>query len=328
MQRERVADPETAVRQLLQSALSYPNVYERFLELFESRFGEHVTKVKGDLWEWFCILYLQASGEWQSVWRWNDVPTHVRSACGLTGRDLGIDLIAQRKPRTGDLTLLYTSVQCKYRKRQLKSLRTIMVTGTAPSRTMSSTSSIHSLPPSRTIRVRTNTLGWKELATFDAMCARTGPWYATLVMTTCDSVHRPMAPTLPTLAATTTVTTIESTPAIRQKQLVFGHRRFLSGNKSPRSMWLYMAGSQGYSLLPPTSASASTLNVSASATTPSDTKDEASSEASSNDDFTHTQETFQSETGLLNSNAVSPPSSLDKAAMIREKRAVLFTRKS
>lgn len=32
---------------------------------------------------------------------------------------------------------------------------------------------------------------WKELATFDALCARTGPWEKCIVMTTAKNIYRP-----------------------------------------------------------------------------------------------------------------------------------------
>ena len=68
-------------------------------------------KNKGDDWETFCTMWLEATGKYVNVWKYANVPDEVRRSLHLKGRqDNGIDLILQTK--TG-----YIAVQCKYRKK-------------------------------------------------------------------------------------------------------------------------------------------------------------------------------------------------------------------
>ena len=77
---------------------------------------------------------------------------------GVAGRDMGIDLVAV------DAQGLVSAVQCKYR----------TGTGWVPGRF-----------------VRRDVVPWRDLATFYALCARTGPWSRHLVMTNAVGVRAP-----------------------------------------------------------------------------------------------------------------------------------------
>ena len=66
-------------------------------------------KLRGDIFEVFCVLYLKHVKEYEEVWRLEDVPDEILSNLGMKRKDMGIDLIAKR----GDL---YSAIQCKYKK--------------------------------------------------------------------------------------------------------------------------------------------------------------------------------------------------------------------
>ena len=66
-------------------------------------------KIRGDLFENFCVLYLERVKGYDKVWRLEDVPDGVLETLGLKRKDMGIDIVAQR----GDA---FIAVQCKYKK--------------------------------------------------------------------------------------------------------------------------------------------------------------------------------------------------------------------
>jgi hypothetical protein len=112
------------------------------------------TKAKGDLFESFCVMYLERILKYDRVWRLQDVPEETLAELGLGRRDFGIDLVAQHQGRN-------IAVQCKFKK-----------------------------PPRNG---RYNCVNWKELSTFYALCARTqarADWQTHLVMTNARSVRR------------------------------------------------------------------------------------------------------------------------------------------
>jgi predicted helicase len=104
-------------------------------------------KIRGDVFEEFCVLYLKHVRGYTNVWRLPDVPEHILGGLSLKRPDMGIDIIAEKDGR-------YTAVQCKYKKHT-------------------------SMKPK-------NILSWKALSTFYALCLRTGPWEKYIVMTNCD----------------------------------------------------------------------------------------------------------------------------------------------
>ena len=108
-------------------------------------------KIKGDIFEYFTQLYLLHIYKLKNVWLLKDLPEDIRNNLKLTKKDYGIDLIGQ-----DDQNRFY-AVQAKFKKRDVKSR--VAVT-------------------------------WKQLSTFYALCARTGPYYKFIVCTTGDYVMR------------------------------------------------------------------------------------------------------------------------------------------
>lgn len=115
-----------------------------------SEFKRRSNKNKGDVFETFCVMYLKATG-YDDAWLLKDTPKEVLTMLKLKSFDIGIDIVAKRDDR-------FFAVQSKYRKVSKNK--------------------------------RYNVLGWKELSTFYAYCARTGPWERCIVMTTCEYVRR------------------------------------------------------------------------------------------------------------------------------------------
>jgi len=66
-------------------------------------------KIRGDLFEEFCVLYLERVKGYDKVWRLEDVPDGVLETLGLKRRDMGIDIVAQKGST-------FVAVQCKYKK--------------------------------------------------------------------------------------------------------------------------------------------------------------------------------------------------------------------
>jgi len=110
------------------------------------------TKTKGDLWEYFCKLYLQKVKGYHNTWLLHELPDQIREQLGMSKRDYGIDIVAEKNGR-------FTAVQCKFKKP-----RPGHVPGTW---------------------IPYNCVNWKELSTFYALCAKTngGKWEHQLVLT-------------------------------------------------------------------------------------------------------------------------------------------------
>ena len=108
-------------------------------------------KSKGDIFEYFCQLYMQKCYKLKNVWLLKEIPDDIKKKLNLTNQDFGIDLIGI------DYNDRYYAIQAKYRKRKLD--KKICVT-------------------------------WKQLSTFYALCARTGPFYKHIVFTTANYVKR------------------------------------------------------------------------------------------------------------------------------------------
>ena len=136
---------------------SPPNLFDAFLVKCQSYYetpahtftemrNRDNKKIRGDIFEEFCVLYLQHVKKYPAVWLLKDVPDEVIEKLSLGRRDMGIDIIAQTSRGT------YVAVQCKYKKH----------TG-----------------------FRKNVLSWKSLSTFYALCLRTGPWEKYVVITNC-----------------------------------------------------------------------------------------------------------------------------------------------
>jgi predicted helicase len=106
-------------------------------------------KIRGDIFEEFCVVYLKNVGKYDQAWRLPDVPDDVLAKLNLPKRDTGIDIIAEKGG-------VYSAVQCKYKKH---------------------------------VSTKKNILTWKTLSTFYAMCMRTGPYQKYIVMTNCSYIR-------------------------------------------------------------------------------------------------------------------------------------------
>lgn len=137
--------------------------YEKPAHSFTEMRTRANKKIRGDIFEEFCVLYLQHIKKYEQVWRLEDVPDEILAELALKRRDMGIDIIAKHQNE-------YYAVQCKYKK--------------------------HS-------NARKNSVSWKSLSTFYALCLRTGKlndttkekenekerkreWGKYIVMTNCD----------------------------------------------------------------------------------------------------------------------------------------------
>ena len=109
-------------------------------------------KIRGDIFEEFCVLYLKNILNYEKVWRLPDVPEEILIKLNLKRKDMGIDIICENENK-------YIAVQCKYKK--------------------NTTSRKHNVT-------------WKELSTFYALCLRTGlpndGWVKYIVMTNCEYI--------------------------------------------------------------------------------------------------------------------------------------------
>jgi len=104
------------------------------------------TKIRGDIFEEFSVLYLKYVKGYKNVWLLKDVPDDVLGKLNVIRRDMGIDIIVETATET------FIAVQCKYKKHN---------------------------------SFKKNILSWKALSTFYALCLRTGPWEKYIVMTNC-----------------------------------------------------------------------------------------------------------------------------------------------
>ena len=67
-------------------------------------------KIRGDIFEDFCVLYLKHVKNYEQVWRLQNVPDEILVKLNLKRRDMGIDILCMNNE-------LFTAVQCKYKKR-------------------------------------------------------------------------------------------------------------------------------------------------------------------------------------------------------------------
>lgn len=103
-------------------------------------------KIRGDIFEEFCVLYLKYIKLYNNVMLLKEVPNELLEKLSIKRRDMGIDIIVEHNNN-------YYAVQCKYKKNKTK---------------------------------RKNIVSWKALSTFYALCLRSGPWTKYIIMTNCD----------------------------------------------------------------------------------------------------------------------------------------------
>jgi len=136
---------------------SPPNLFDEFIiecqkfyelpahSLVEMKTREN-KKIRGDIFEEFCVLYLKYVKKYQNAWRLEDVPDDILTKLSLKRRDMGIDLLVENNG-------IFSAVQCKYKK---------------------------------PCGDKKTSITWKALSTFYALCMRSGPWDKYIVMTNCD----------------------------------------------------------------------------------------------------------------------------------------------
>ena len=103
-------------------------------------------KIRGDIFEEFCVLYLKNVKMHKNVWLLKDVPDEILEKLIMKRRDMGIDIVIEAHDSS------FIAVQCKYKKH---------------------------------VSTKQNILSWKSLSTFYALCLRTGPWNKYIIMTNC-----------------------------------------------------------------------------------------------------------------------------------------------
>jgi hypothetical protein len=65
-------------------------------------------KIRGDIFEEFCCLYLKEVREFQEVWLLSDLPEELLEKLSLKRRDMGIDIVVKHNEE-------WYAVQCKYK---------------------------------------------------------------------------------------------------------------------------------------------------------------------------------------------------------------------
>ena len=100
------------------------NLFDAFLEraadlyqmpahtLLELRQRDN-KKVRGDVFEEFCALYLKHVMGYEDVWLLSEVPEDILKGLGLVRKDMGIDIIVRHGGE-------FYAVQCKYKKREAR----------------------------------------------------------------------------------------------------------------------------------------------------------------------------------------------------------------
>ena len=66
-------------------------------------------KLKGDIFERFCQVYLRHTQKYDDVWLLHEVPEHILITLNLSRRDMGIDLVCRKDG-------VFYAVQSKYRR--------------------------------------------------------------------------------------------------------------------------------------------------------------------------------------------------------------------
>lgn len=135
------------------------NIFDRFIQRCQLYYDQPAhslaeiklkmnKKLKGDIFEHFCLKYCQTCLCFPEVWLLGDLPEEILKKLNLKRQDFGIDLIAR------DQDNKYYAIQAKYRK--------------------------------HTNRKEYSALTWKQLSTFHALTSRTGPYQQHIVITNAD----------------------------------------------------------------------------------------------------------------------------------------------
>jgi len=101
-----------------------PNLFDEFTKECEASYTKPAhtlaelklrnnKKIRGDLFEEFCVLYLKHVKGYETVWLLEDVPNDILYSLSMKRQDMGIDLVVSRPDG-------YYAVQCKYKKKELR----------------------------------------------------------------------------------------------------------------------------------------------------------------------------------------------------------------
>jgi predicted helicase len=96
---------------------SPPNRFDSFIDVCQKWYSRpsHTIaelktrdnkKIKGDIFEDFCVLYLSSKS--YTAWRLEDVPEDILVKLSLKRRDMGIDIVCEKAG-------IFSAVQCKYK---------------------------------------------------------------------------------------------------------------------------------------------------------------------------------------------------------------------
>jgi hypothetical protein len=114
----------THIKNTISCSLTSENVFDKFIMLCQDYYEKPChslqemkqmksTKLKGDIFEHFCYLYVKHVMKIDEVWFLADLPNDIRTLLKLGKSDLGIDLIAKNNNK-------YIAIQVKYRKQTKK----------------------------------------------------------------------------------------------------------------------------------------------------------------------------------------------------------------
>jgi predicted helicase len=99
-----------------------PNLFDEFIKECESFYTKPAhtlaelrvrnnKKIRGDLFEEFCVLYLKYVKGYDTVWLLEEVPNDILYSLSMKRQDMGIDLVVSRSDG-------FYAVQCKYKKKE------------------------------------------------------------------------------------------------------------------------------------------------------------------------------------------------------------------
>lgn len=97
-----------------------PNLFDEFIKECEASYSKPAhtltelrtrnnKKIRGDLFEDFCLLYLKYVKGYETVWLLEDVPNDTLYSLAMKRQDMGIDIVVSDKGA-------FYAVQCKYKK--------------------------------------------------------------------------------------------------------------------------------------------------------------------------------------------------------------------
>ena len=99
-----------------------PNLFLEFMNECEKIYNKPINnmydlkhnnnkKIKGNIFEQFCVIYLKYIKNYSSVWLLNDIPTDIIEMLSMRKRDMGIDIIAENNNN-------FYAIQCKYKNKK------------------------------------------------------------------------------------------------------------------------------------------------------------------------------------------------------------------